>query len=117
MKKKPLKFKKMVFKRGKNLTVRKGDEWYNSIGDIVIQDSDDPENSFGGHIVQTTVLKFFSICDSDLGSHHDPRCRNMGGLYLMLQEYYPDFKADDVVTMIHFNIGKEESNKESILYV
>lgn len=96
-----LTFAEPVFEFGLNLTVRQGDKWYGFKGDI------DCDDVVGNLIMRTTVeetqlIRFLAIPAELLRFEHDPTCRNLPGLYRALLHVYPDFTADQTVTLVFF---------------
>lgn len=97
-----LKFSKMVFRDGKNVTVRLGDKWAGFLGRVRIEDTNNSEIFKEVEIVETRTLRFFNLCDNDLEYEHDPMCQDMRGLYKVLGDYYPEIDPTTVLTLLYF---------------
>ena len=96
-----LKFSKMVFRDGKNVTVRLGDKWAGFLGRVRIEDTNNSEIFKEVEIVETRTLRFFNLCDNDLEYEHDPMCQDMRGLYKVLGDYYPEIDPTTVLTLLY----------------
>lgn len=84
-----LEFENPTFKKGLNLTVRRGRKWYKQKADNV-------------KIIGTICLPFTQITTGMLKWEHDKKCRTTLGLYIQLKRLYPDFKSSDEVTLVYF---------------
>ena len=95
-----LSFRAPVFDRGRNTTVRRGRKWHVATH-ARLQLGD---GSLSPPIELHTELKRFSaLTDADLRFEHDPACRTVAGLLLVLQGLYPGFSAEEEVTLCHFD--------------
>ena len=94
-----LAFSNPVFKKGKNLTVRRGIHWAN-------------RKTSNFDIINTQVIRFRELKDSHykkaLAFEHDPSCRNYEGLKKEMKKVYKGFSANELVTLVFF---KELSKK------
>ena len=94
-----LQFTNPVFRKGFNLTVRKGTKWHNV---------EECRVELGGgytkyvNRLETHVMNFNELTDADLVYEHDPSCRTVEGLLKELKRVYPDFAENDEVTLITF---------------
>lgn len=82
-------FKNSVFKRGINITVRRGTHWHN-------------RKSSKFNILKSTVKRFRDIVDEDVKNEHDPSCRSKAGLLKEMKRVYPGFTANETVTLVEF---------------
>lgn len=100
---KTLLFNRPVFHVGRNVTVQRGIKWslekvaYVEIGGVGIS-----------HDLDTKVMRFMDIDIMDLQCHHVPGCRYHAGLATELRSIYPDFQPAEVVTVVSFNLTKED---------
>jgi hypothetical protein len=115
-------FKKAVFHKGVNVTVRRGVKW--DVGDkenVCIIDMLDPtcldkemfnygqDKVIAVVDIKTKVKPFVALLGSrDLLLEHDPDCRTYSGLFNVMQEIYPDFEESEIVTIVYFNISDLE---------
>lgn len=89
-----------VFHRGRNTTVRRGHKWH-TVAEARLQLG---EGSLSLPVELHTELKQFSaLTEADLPFEHDPACRTVDGLLLVLQQIYPGFDAEEEVTLCHFD--------------
>ena len=104
-------FKNPVFKEGVNVSVRRGVKW--DVGEkdnILIIDTNDPIREDGIdkvlHVVdiETKVMRFGDITDSELVNEHDPMCRMLEGLLPVMRRVYPGFEINEIVTIVSFKI-------------
>lgn len=115
-------FKNPVFKSGRNLTVRRGIKW--DIADkqnVLIIDTDDPIREDGQpkvlHVVdilETRVMRFIDLEDSDLQDEHDPVCRTYEGLLNVMEKTYPGFDQREIVTLVWFEIWANREQPSGI---
>ena len=95
-----LSFSAPVFNRGRNMTVRRGRKWH-AVAEVRLQLGN---GSLSPPMKLHTELKQFStLTEADLRFEHDPTCRTVGGLLLVLQRLYPGFSAEEEVTLCHFD--------------
>jgi len=98
-----LSFRVPVFNRGRNTTVRRGRKWHR-VAEARLELGD---GSLSAPIkLQTELKQFPTLTDADLRFEHDPDCRTVGGLLLVLQRLYPGFCAEEEVTLCHFRFGE-----------
>ena len=93
-----LKFKNPVFKRGNNLTVRRGIKW--DIEKAWI----DKGNGLLTCEITTVVMRFSDLTDADLADEHDEKCRTVDGLYRVMRKVYPGFDRREIVTLVSFEM-------------
>lgn len=91
------------FNKGRNVTVRKGTRWSGKLGKYEIVDRFD-ENMGYCQIVETKVKPFREILDTDIKYEHDPECRTLAGLLMVMDELYQDFNINDTVTIVDFKL-------------
>jgi len=105
-------FKKLLFLDGLNITVRMGTKWdkFNNIENGILQSLDG--NNIRSKILASFSLPFKSIPNNLLKLEHDPECRDMLGLYHTMCEIYPNFSADDIVTIVFFVPDVNENAKD-----
>ncbi len=89
-----------LFNRGRNTTVRRGSKW-RAVAEARLRLAD---GSLSPPVrLQTEARKFSALTEADLRFEHDPDCRTVGGLLLVLQRLYPGFSAEEEVTLCHFD--------------
>lgn len=99
------------FRRGLNLTVRRGDKWHGKRGSIMLTDVDGDVVE-QGFVEETMLIRFLDIKAQWLGFQHDPSCRDLPGLYDRLKVVYPDFNAAEGVTCVFFRVVPPNKNEE-----
>lgn len=104
-------FKNPVFKEGINVSVRRGIKWDVSERDnVLIIDANDPITQDGKDKVlyvvdiETKVMRFADLTDSELANQHDPRCTLWEGLLPVMREVYPGFGVNEIITIVSFKI-------------
>jgi hypothetical protein len=98
------------FYPGIGVSVRRGDKWYNKarVGDTVeltLKGCENPVNS--AKIVGIAYLPFILIPEQFLSYEHDLTCDNFVGLLEAMKKAYPDFSAEELVTIVIFMIDSE----------
>ncbi|WP_449465660.1 hypothetical protein [Stenotrophomonas humi] len=87
------------FHTGRNTSVRRGDRWH-GIAQVRI------EQGAGRHSAPLPLLtelrRFDTLTTADLHDEHDPACRTPEGLLTVMRQLYPEFQADEIVTLVHF---------------
>jgi len=92
--------KKLLFnvpthKSGINLTVRKGIKWS-------LENEADVQG-LGIVPITTKVMNFDALTEADVCVlEHDPKCRNLTGLFLAMRRAYPDFDEREMVTLVYY---------------
>lgn len=95
-----LSFSLPLFNRGRNTTVRRGRKWH-TVAQARLQLG---EGSLSPPVeLQTELKQFPALTEADLRFEHDPCCRTVSGLLLVLQRLYPGFSAEEEVTLCHFH--------------
>lgn len=105
-------FKNMSFKKGLNVTVRKGiQDWAQnfSIGDYFEIRHPSEKNHDGPHyrmgIVESILeCRLVNVPQYVLENEHDKECRTYNGLVNTLLTHYEDIGGDDIVTCIGFTV-------------
>ena len=93
-------FSTPVFNNGRNTTVRRGRKWH-AVAEARLQLG---EGSLSPPLkLETELKKFSALTEADIRFEHDPACRTVRGLLLVLQRLYPGFSADEEVTLCHFD--------------
>lgn len=90
-----------------NVTVRRGYKWADlKIGEEI--ELTDKKASIGliGRVAQVTVKIFKNIKAVELKREHDPLCRGRKGLLRAMKLAYPDFREDEVVTIVTYVVRK-----------
>lgn len=88
------------FNRGRNTTVRRGCKWH-AVAEARLLLGD---GSLSPPVkLQAELKKLTTLTDADLRFEHDPACRTVGGLLLVLRRLYPGFSAEEEVTLCHFD--------------
>jgi len=82
-------FKVKEFRKGKNLTVRKGNYWMN-------------KKASNFDIIKTISCRFRDIPRDLLKYEHDAKCRNYDGLLREMKHIYKGFTANHIVTLVFF---------------
>ena len=96
-----LEFARAMFHAGCNTTVRRGRRWH-GVAAARLRLAD---GRLSAPVTLTTQLRVFSGLDAQaLRFEHDPDCRTPAGLLLRLQQHYPGFAADEIVTVCHFHL-------------
>ena len=95
-----LSFATPVFNRGRNTTVRRGRKWH-GVTQARLQLGD---GSLSPPVeLQTEVKEFSVLTAAELRFEHDPACRTIARLLLVLQQLYPGFSPEEEVTLCHFD--------------
>ena len=100
-------FQNPVFDEIVNVTVRKGTDWLEKTkaGDsLIIRRIGDNRIIAEGIITIRETFIAHRIPKVILNLEHDPSCRDIDGLLNALKRFYPNFKSDDIVTVIMFVI-------------
>lgn len=98
-----------ILQDGINVTVRQGGKWFKkaNVGDsvIIFRTGQVMEGlDLGrGEIIGLALLPCNMIPTEWLALEHDSSCRNQHGLSKAMKRAYPDFKPDDLVTVIIFD--------------
>jgi hypothetical protein len=104
-----------------NLTVRKGLKWSDiPVGDPVelretgdetlrhrhVGSADDDDRMVTATIFDVKVMSFKSLQSYPqmLKLEHDPDCRTWSGLYKVMRQVYDGFLADEVVTLVFYEL-------------
>jgi len=99
-------FQNPVFQQGINVTVRNGDKWMKvNIGDeLVIKETGKDEVIVSGKVIGKALLPA-SLCPTELLFYeHDPNCRCVSGLIKVMENIYPNFAPNNLVTIIIFEL-------------
>jgi len=110
-----IRFRRPIFKSGRNTTIRRGIDWAVR---ILMADSTEvyyftkegeKPGERGiikdyGHTVDigAKVLRFQDIRGRDIEDNHDPYCRTYDTLLAELQKYYVGFDIAEIITVIEF---------------
>ena len=91
-------FNTKEFRKGKNLTVRRGTRWHG-------------RKASNFNILNSEVIRFRNLKDAShkkvLKYEHDPKCRNYDGLLAEMKRIYKGFSANENVTLVFFKeLGK-----------
>ena len=98
-----LKFANNTHERGFNLTVRLGNKWSRLMpGESILLTDTSGHNPIAATVEEIRVLKLKNLLSEDLAYEHDPRCRNLEGLYWILRQVYDadDINEDAIVTLV-----------------
>lgn len=104
-----MKFQKPEFKPGLNMTVRRGIKTYQEIEQL----TDAEGNPVGwGRIVEIKYMRFCKLENEDITEcHHLSEVRNPSDAYHILikkmREHYPLFDAEEIVTVVYFEVINE----------
>lgn len=102
-----LDFLNPTFHYGRNVTIRRGHEWYEKAqkGDeVAIMRTGIDKILAQGKIESLICRRFRDVTIENLLNEHDPECRTPAGLVYAMLRAYPDFTLDDIVTVIEFVI-------------
>jgi hypothetical protein len=101
-----LKFRNLTFNKGLNLTVRRGDELYSNMShDWMFKILNEKGEEYArAKIMVLKLRRFNELTDEELEYEHDPNCRTVEGLLKAMKGYYPDFREDEEVTLIFFQV-------------
>lgn len=105
-----IKFKKPKFRKGLNVTVRKGTKWAERIGQVkegkpfvVLEMFDENKNEIGFLFPWDVIIRNFGqVRYRHLIFEHDPNCRTVEGFKKVMQDIYGEIKEDEKVTFIYF---------------
>lgn len=100
-----IKFQNIIFRRGLMQTTRRGTKWHAGEGFVKILDRHDNEWGKGLWIVHTHTYKFNQIPVEEIAMNHDLTCQSYDGLKKAMKSFYPDFKEDEVVTLVYFRLA------------
>jgi hypothetical protein len=89
------------FRPGRNTRVRRGGKWH-AVAEARLQLGDGSLSRPIG--LRTELKKFSALTEADLRFEHDPTCRTVGGLLLVLQGLCPEFSTEEDVTLCHFDL-------------
>ncbi len=96
-----LEFQRPCFLAGRNTSVRRGRRWLGvAVARIRLGDG----SLSAPCALRTECRPFARLTDADLRDEHDPDCRCVAGLLVVLQSLYPGFSADEDVTLVHFSL-------------
>ena len=93
------------FYPGIGVTVRRGDKWYNKarVGDTLeLTDAGNKEVYGSAKVVGIAYLPFLLIPEQFMLYEHDITCDNFVGLMDAMKRAYPDFSAEEMVTVVLF---------------
>jgi hypothetical protein len=54
--------------------------------------------------LHTELRRFDTLTAAELRDEHDPACRTPEGLLAVMEQLYPGFQRDEVVTLVHFDL-------------
>ena len=98
-----LKFKNAVFRKGVNLTVRRGVKWSIAEGsNVFIVDAKKNRVLFSAEISLVKLVKFEDIISSDLDLHHIKGCQSYPFLKTEMQKIYNYFDPREIVSLVYF---------------
>ena len=104
-----LSFRVPVFNHGRNTTVRRGRKWH-AVAQARLQLDD---GSLSQPVeLQTELKEFSALIGAELRHEHDPACRTVAGLLLVLQQLYPGFGPEEEVTLCHFDFYDRQGRSE-----
>lgn len=103
------------------LTVRRGTQWDGTKGERVLVTNrvlrllrsgkqEERQVPIGyARILETKIMRFLDLQDSDLWLDHDPVCRTVNGLHCTLSNYYDNypfvlFDRREIVTLVYFEM-------------
>lgn len=93
---KKLLFNEPVHKRGRNLTVRRGIKW--------ALETEADVQGLGVVPISSKVMRFDDLSGADICVlEHDPKCRDLHGLWLAMLKAYPDFDKREMVTLVYYD--------------
>lgn len=92
-------FQNPNFHSGVNLSVRRGVKW--SLEKLAIV-ADLQGNKIAEVELETRVVRFCDLKDSDVSGEHDPECRTYAGLLKAMKDIYPGFDEREIVTLVYF---------------
>jgi len=102
---------KLLFKNGKfhdgvNVTVRDGDKWFGTTGDVMLVGQDEEGNEIShahGEIIGSLYTNVGDIPDNILKLEHDKKCTSTRGIWRELERVYNKaFSFYDKVTVLFF---------------
>ena len=95
------------FHVGLNVTVRNGTKYLSEleIGELVRLENLNNDLLAGANVHMMIVGPMISLPKDILDMEHDPKCRNINGLFEVMKHCYPDIKITDVVTAIVLDIA------------
>jgi len=91
--KETIEFKNMIFRKGFNITIRKGKKWMK-------------KNISNINIILKQVKLFKDINNTELRYLHDHRLNTKKKLLKEMQKYYSNFTENSLITVIWFTIDK-----------
>jgi len=94
-------FQNPEFHTGLNVSVRRGTKW-NIENQKGVTLADLQGNEYGSVNIETRVLRFCDLTNSDLACEHDPVCRTVAGLLSVMEQIYPTFDEREMVTLVYF---------------
>lgn len=99
-------FIKPIFPIGLNTTCRRGLKWSElRTGDrLLLEDVSGERPCIRGDMRVVSVWHgpFLTMPQDLLDSNHDPDAASFDGLFHSMKRVYPDFQADEVVTVVQF---------------
>jgi hypothetical protein len=105
-----LKFENPVFREGMQQTIRKGEK---PVRGWVFNIMDKEGKRLGqGSVYLTEHYRFRDLPDNVVAMSHDPQCRTKNQLYIALQQYYPGFTREDIVTVVWFKYIPKQVKEE-----
>ncbi|HMN10747.1 MAG TPA: hypothetical protein PKD55_00310 [Bellilinea sp.] len=97
-------FENPVFESGQNMTVRRGDKWFDRDGEIVEVCDLEGNPLFESRILSTWNMPFDMVPAVWLKLEHDQASRTRAGLLEEMQKIYEGFQPDENVTVVFFDV-------------
>ena len=91
---------------GINVSVRRGDKWFKQakVGDCLELCDNSGLFMRSAKIIGMCYIPFLFMPKDFLAHEHDPLCHNMSGLMDAMKAVYPDFSAEEMVTVLIFKV-------------
>jgi hypothetical protein len=102
-----MKFNNPVFNKGLNLTVRRDTKWFSYLvtPSPTTFEIERRKGTQKASVAAVAAVPFYRLKDSGLLEfEHDPACRTYGGLLKVMQDTYPGFKEEEIVTLVFFKL-------------
>jgi hypothetical protein len=89
------------FHAGRNTSVRRGERWQGvSVARLQLG-----RYCWSAPLALQTERRCFNTLTAyDLRDEHDLRCRTPDGLLAVMQQLYPGFQVEEIVTLVHFQL-------------
>ena len=94
------------FLPGRNTSIRRGTRW---LGVTQVRIALGNGQVSAPLLLHTRACRFDSLGDDELAFEHDPACRSVAGLLVVMQSLYPGFTASEIITICDFRLSIDKT--------